>query len=130
MDFLNEKNDGSPQVYLGDFQTGEAFPDQGIEEQWIDSFNLIESNDFVESELAKGQEPFCTACPSINEQSFNNRIDINVDHIFVRNAEVSGIERILDDKVTYTRDSGEMIEAFRSDHFGVQATVSIDQTYW
>ena len=46
MDFLNEKNDGSPQVYLGDFQTGEAFPDQGIEEQWIDSFNLIESNDF------------------------------------------------------------------------------------
>ena len=54
MDFLNEKNDGSPQVYLGDFQTGEAFPEQGVEEQWIGSFNLIQSNDFVESELAKG----------------------------------------------------------------------------
>ena len=130
MDFMNEKNDGSPQVLLGDLQTGEGFPEQGISERWIGSYNLITENGFVDSEPAKGEVPFCTACPSFNEQSFNNNEDIFVDNIFVRNAQVSGIERILDDEVTLTRENGETYTAFRSDHFGVQATVAVEQSYW
>ena len=54
MDLLNEKENGSPQVLLGDFQTGPGFPEQGIIEQWIDSYNLIESNGFENAELGKG----------------------------------------------------------------------------
>ena len=119
MDFMASKENGSPQVWLGDFNVGPTVPQSSIVGDYESNYETIEDDGWVEANTFS-DEPFCTFCPHENETGlWKGDENLAIDHIWVRNANVSNTKRILDE--TYTIAG---ITLHPSDHFGVQATVS------
>ena len=112
---------------MGDFNAGPDNPDKNIEALWEDNYLEILFEGF-DSAILEDDElaPFCTLCPSINPVFAFQFEDVLVDHIFVRNAKSSNPRRLLDDPISLTGPDGNTRTAFRSDHYGYQATVTFD----
>ena len=117
--FMNSKNNGSPQVMLGDFNVGPSIPEAGIEGEYEENFTTILVDGWIEANTDSAS-PFCTYCPEENETGlFEGDFRSAIDHIWVRNANVSNTKRILDK--TFKAWGGTW---HPSDHFGVFTKVS------
>ena len=120
MDFMNDKRqDGVPQVWLGDLNVSPSIPAFGIDGEYESNYNSIVADGWVEANTFS-DTPFCTHCPEENVTGlFEGTYNSAIDHIWVRNANVSNPERLLDD--TY-RARGRTYHP--SDHFALGALVS------
>ena len=65
LDFLNAKDNGSPQVFLGDFNTGPSFPEFEIAAELPEHYQEI-LDDGYGNPNADSATPFCTYCPTEN----------------------------------------------------------------
>ena len=119
MDFMASKENGSPQVWLGDLNVSPTIPGTNISGEYESNYETIEDDGWVEANTFS-DDPFCTFCPQENDTGLwkGDKI-MALDHIWVRNANVSNTKRILDE--TYTIAG---LTLHPSDHFGVQTTVS------
>ena len=121
LDWMNERNNGGPQVMLGDFNCG---PDgEKIFAEFGDNYTLFEADGYRSANI--DAEGFATWAPEENKFLEDDGTPTSaIDHIFTRNAQASNSERLFDDLVTLTSTSGAPIETHFSDHFGLGATVT------
>ena len=85
LDFMDAQEDGSPQVMLGDFNTGPA--GLNVEAEYPENYAIIEADDWQNQNVESG-DPFATWCPC-NTLYVDDGSPISaIDHIFVKNAGV------------------------------------------
>ena len=65
LDYFNEKDDGSPQVFMGDINAGPAFPEFNIIADFEENYQEIVDDGFMNPN-ADSATPFCTFCRSEN----------------------------------------------------------------
>ena len=94
LDWMNERNNGGPQVMLGDFNTG---PDgDNILAEFGENYALIEAEGFRSANI-ESAEDFCTWCPDENLLLEDDGTPTSaIDHVFTRNASSSNSERLFD----------------------------------
>ena len=120
---MDERNDGKPQVMLGDFNTG---PDgDSIFGEFPDNFQVIEDEGFRSANIDSGNT-FCTWCREENVliPSYDPTPTSAIDHIFTRNTEASNTRRIFDEPTVLQFPDGSEASIPFSDHFGILTTVT------
>ena len=120
---FDDKNDGSPQVLIGDLNTGPSLPMFDIDPEFADQQQLLVDDGWVGANN-NSESPFCTWCPSSNPNAALADLENNlIDQILVRNAQTSDPRRIFDELVTVTTPEGSS-DVYLSDHYGSQASVT------
>ena len=113
---------GSPQVILGDFNSGPAIPEHGISAQRPETYEK-----FIEKGFHSGNvlspKPFCTWCPNNNNLIPDPREPASiVDHVFVKNADSRNPKRFWDFQKEFTYQ-GQKFPLNLSDHFATRITI-------
>ena len=117
--FIDDKEDGCPQVLMGDFNFGPEVASENISAEFPDHYYSVVDDGWIGANTGS-TTPFCTWCPSSNPLSTGDNDGI-LDHIFVRGAKIqtSAPVRIYDDLRNFFG-----YEFTLSDHYGSQAKVS------
>ena len=112
---MHDQENGSPQVMLGDFNTG---PDGlNVESEYQNNYDLIKLAGWWNENEEDG-DPFCTWCP-YNSLFYDDGSPIStIDHIFVKNHALSNVRRVFEDYIKLGDETNEFYSNM-SDHFGV-----------
>ena len=118
--FIDDKEDGCPQVLMGDFNFGPEVASENISAEFPDHYNSLVNDKWVGANPGWGSTPYCTWCPSSNGLSTGDEDQI-IDHIFVRGAKIQIRDsvRSMDDLYNFFGTWWPL-----SDHIGSQAKVS------
>ena len=101
---------------------GPGLPEFDIIPEYVENYQVIVDAGYLNSNTAS-DTPVCTFCP--NENLLNSETEDNMlDHVFVRNADVSDPQIKLRDTLTLETDEGTERELNFSDHFAFQASLS------
>ena len=90
---MHEKENGSPQVMLGDWNTGPEGLD--VEAEFQDNYDLILLAGWENGNVEHGGA-FCTWCPHNDLFVADGTPKSAIDHIFVKHANVYNVERVFD----------------------------------
>ena len=89
---MHERANGSPQVLLGDWNTGPEGDD--VEAEFPLNYGTIKQDGWENDEFVGH---FCTWCPDDNDLLVADGTPKSViDHIFVKNADVYNVDRVFD----------------------------------
>ncbi|MBT8468985.1 MAG: endonuclease/exonuclease/phosphatase family protein, partial [Deltaproteobacteria bacterium] len=124
--YVNTTNGDRPSVILGDFNTGLAFPAQGIVGEVEETFDLLAAA-FTPA-YTSDYAPLCTFCstnPVTNPDDDPEATSVWIDHILLQNFPADSVlstARIFDDAVVPVE--GDMLVPL-SDHFGMRSVIVV-----
>lgn len=120
--FLDAKQNTAPQVFIGDFNVGPAL-EGGIVAEFGENYASMEAAEFTNANV-DSDVPFCTWC--VANKTGSTESDLAIDHILVRQAEVSEPQRLFDELISIESPDADTdaLEVHLSDHFGVGSTVT------
>ena len=111
----------APQILMGDLNTGPGHG--GLTAELPENWSAIEQAGWAAANVSS-DTPQCTWCAAnlITKSS----TDQAIDHILVRRGSIASARRFLDEAITITTESGDVITTSYSDHFGLAATITIE----
>lgn len=113
---IADKAQGGPVVVMGDLNASLA--EGNLAAEWPTPFEKLIASGL--KEVATGQEPpLCTLCPENTFRSDDSK-GKRVDHILVRDVELTHAERFMLGTVTVTA-GGSNVETSFADHYGLKA---------
>ena len=120
---MEVQEDGSPQVMLGDWNTGPVGPNS--EGEYPENYAVIEADGWQNENIESGN-PFATWDPS-NTLWYEDGTPIStIDHIFVKNSSVQNTRRVFDELVNLSEEGEPEFLSNLSDHYGIAATITFD----
>ena len=114
---------GSPQVIVGDINSGPALPNAGIEAVRPATYEKFLEKGFHSGNVIQPQ-PFCTWCPADNNLIPDPEAPAEIlDHIFVKNADSNNPKRFWDMEIPFTMGDQQFGLAL-SDHYASRVTIT------
>ena len=112
---MHEKENGSVQVMLGDWNTG--WQGENVEPEYPNNYDLIIQDGWW-NENYKHNDPFCTWCPYNTLFKDDGTPISTIDHIFVKGGYIGDVRRVFEDMIMLGDGEDEFLSNM-SDHFGV-----------
>ncbi len=119
--FVQDRSGDSPAVILGDFNTGRAYPDQGISEEGEATLGLLEAS--FPAALAADYEPLCTFCE--DNPVTDSASSVWIDHILLNGLTSDAVQstvRTFDEAVVPV-GGDELVPL--SDHYGLRSVIRV-----
>lgn len=119
--FVQDRSGDSPAVILGDFNTGRAYPDQGISEEGEATLGLLETS--FPAALAADYEPLCTFCE--DNPVTDSASSVWIDHILLNGLTSDAVQstvRTFDEAVVPV-GGDELVPL--SDHYGLRSVIRV-----
>jgi len=119
--FVQDQSGDAPAVILGDFNTGRAYPDQGISEEGEGTLGLLEAS--FPAALAAGYEPVCTFCE--DNPVADSASSVWIDHILLNGLTSDSVQSTVRtfDQAVVPVGGDELVPL--SDHYGLRSVIRV-----
>jgi endonuclease/exonuclease/phosphatase family metal-dependent hydrolase len=119
--FVQDQSGDAPAVILGDFNTGRAYPDQGISEEGEGTLGLLEAS--FPAALAADYEPACTFCE--DNPVADSASSVWIDHILLNGLTSDAVQSTVRtfDQAVVPVGGDELVPL--SDHYGLRSVIRV-----
>tara|TARA_B100001093_G_scaffold516839_2_gene596652 strand:- start:902 stop:1555 length:654 start_codon:yes stop_codon:yes gene_type:complete len=120
LNFTDMQRGSKPAIIAGDFNTGPAVGET-IAASLPENYSKFEEAGWTNVNTASRQ-PMCTLC-SENGLRSETSTPRMIDHIVVKGARFSQVERLFDQPIDIEKPDGTQLNVSLSDHFGLGTTI-------